>query len=52
MKKRNFEVFCLVVGGLYITFASEYIFYIKLVMDNMAVYKYINIKRCIPDIER
>ena len=52
MKKRNFGVFCLVVGGFYITFASEYIFYIKLVMDNMAVYKYINIKRCIPDIER
>ena len=42
----------MVVGGFYITFASEYIFYIKLVMDNMAVYKYINIKRCIPDIER
>ena len=40
MKKRNFGVFCLAVIGFYITFASEYIFYIKLVMDNVAVYKY------------
>ena len=52
MQNNNYCDFCLVVSGFYITFASEYIFYIKLVMDNMAVYKYINIKRCIPDIER
>ena len=52
MQNINYSDFCLVVIGFYITFASEYIFYIKLVMDNMAVYKYINIKRCIPDIER
>lgn len=32
--------FCLVIIGFYITFASEYIFYIKLVMDNVALYKY------------
>ena len=52
MQNSNYCDFCLAVNGFCITFASEYIFYIKLVMDNMAVYKYINIKRCIPDIER
>lgn len=49
MKKRNFEVFYLVVSGFYITFASEYIFYVKLVMDNVAVYKY---KKVYSNIER
>ena len=40
MQNNNYCDFCLVVSGFYITFASEYIFYIKLVMDNVAVYKY------------
>ena len=40
MQNGNYCDFCLVVSGFYITFASEYIFYIKLVMDNVAVYKY------------
>ena len=40
MQNINYSDFCLVVIGFYITFASEYIFYIKLVMDNVAVYKY------------
>ena len=40
MQNGNYCDFCLAVSGFYITFASEYIFYIKLVMDNVAVYKY------------
>ena len=40
MQNGNYCEFCLAVNGFYITFASEYIFYIKLVMDNVAVYKY------------
>ena len=39
MQNINYSDFCLVVIGFYITFASEYIFYIKLVMDNVAIYK-------------
>ena len=35
----NYCDLCLVVSGFYVTFASEYIFYIKLVMDNVAIYK-------------
>ena len=27
------------VNGFYITFASEYIFYVKLVMDSVVIYK-------------
>ena len=40
MQNGNYCDFCLAVNGFYITFASEYIFYIKLVMDNVAIYKY------------
>ena len=40
MQNNNYCDFCLVVSGFYITFASEYIFYVKLVMDNVAIYKY------------
>lgn len=40
MQNGNYCVFCLAVSGFYITFASEYIFYIKIVMDNVAIYKY------------
>lgn len=47
MQNGNYCEFCLVVNGFYITFASEYIFYIKLVKDN---WQYI--KRCIQDKER
>ena len=39
MQNGNYCDLCLVVSGFYITFASEYIFYIKLVMDNVAIYK-------------
>ena len=39
MQNGNYCDFCLAVNGFYITFASEYIFYIKLVMDNVAIYK-------------
>lgn len=39
MQNGNYCDFCLAVSGFYITFASEYIFYIKLVMDNVAIYK-------------
>ena len=39
MPNGNYCEFCLAVNGFYITFASEYIFYIKLVMDNVAIYK-------------
>ena len=39
MQNINYSDFCLVVIGFYITFASEYIFYIKLVLDNVAIYK-------------
>lgn len=39
MQNNNYCDFCLAVSGFYITFASEYIFYIKLVMDNVAIYK-------------
>ena len=47
MQNDNYCDLCLVVSGFYVTFASEYIFYIKLVMDNVAIYK-----RCIRDNER
>ena len=47
MQNGNYCDFCLAVSGFYITFASEYIFYIKLVMDN-----WLYIKRCIQDKER
>lgn len=47
MQNGNYCDFCLVVNGFYITFASEYIFYIKLVKDN-----WLYIKRCIQDKER
>ena len=40
MQNGNYCEFCLAANGFYITFASEYIFYVKLVMDNVAVYKY------------
>ena len=40
MQNNNYCDFCLVVSGFYITFASEYIFYIKIVIDNVAIYKY------------
>ena len=40
MQNGNYCDFCLAVSGFYIIFSSEYIFYIKLVMDNVAVYKY------------
>ena len=40
MQNNNYCDLCLVISGFCITFASEYIFYIKLVMDNVAVYKY------------
>ena len=39
MQNGNYCDFCLAVSGFYITFASGYIFYIKLVMDNVAIYK-------------
>ena len=39
MQNGNYCEFCLVVNRFYITFASEYIFYVKLVMDNVAIYK-------------
>ena len=39
MQNNNYCDLCLVVSGFYIIFASEYIFYIKLVMDNVAIYK-------------
>ena len=39
MQNGNYCDFCLVVNGFYITFASEYIFYVKLVMDNVVIYK-------------
>ena len=35
MQNNNYCDLCLVVSGFYIIFASEYIFYIKLVMDNV-----------------
>ena len=38
MQNGNYCELCLVVIGFYYTFASEYIFYIKLVMDNVAIY--------------
>lgn len=40
MQNNNYCDLCLAISGFCITFASEYIFYIKLVMDNVAVYKY------------
>ena len=40
MQNNNYYDLCLAISGFCITFASEYIFYIKLVMDNVAVYKY------------
>lgn len=33
-KKRKYLNFCLAVNEFYYTFATEYIFYIKLVKDN------------------
>ena len=39
MQNGNYCEFCLVVNGFYITFASEYIFYVKLVMDSVVIYK-------------
>ncbi len=39
MQNGSYCEFCLVVNGFHITFASEYIFYVKLVMDNVAIYK-------------
>ena len=39
MQNSNYCDFCLAVNGFYITFASEYIFYVKLVMDNVVIYK-------------
>ena len=38
MQNSNYCDFCLVVSRIYHTFASEYIFYIKLVMDNVVIY--------------
>ena len=48
MQNGNYCELCLVVNEFYYTFASEYIFCIKLVMDNVAIYK----NRCVQDIER
>ena len=39
MQNGNYCDFCLAVNGFNITFASEYIFYVKLVMDSVVIYK-------------
>ena len=39
MQNGNYCDFCLAVNGFIITFASEYIFYVKLVMDSVVIYK-------------
>ena len=39
MQNGNYCDLCLAVNGFCITFASEYIFYVKLVMDNVVIYK-------------